>query len=77
MRKFAIAAFALVLPVAASAEVHHFAVDAVHSAVGFKARHLVATTPGRFNEFAGSVWAGSRGRQGHVEARGPPSRPPR
>jgi polyisoprenoid-binding protein YceI len=56
MRKLAMAALALALPVAAAAEVHHFAVDTVHSEVGFKARHLVATTPGRFDEFVGHVW---------------------
>ena len=56
MKKLAIVALALALPVAATAEVHHFAVDPVHSQVGFKARHLVATTPGRFDDFTGSIW---------------------
>jgi polyisoprenoid-binding protein YceI len=56
MRKFVIAALALALPAVTVAEVHHFAVDAVHSEVGFKARHLVATTPGRFDQFEGHVW---------------------
>lgn len=56
MKKLAIVALAFALPAAAAAEVHHFTVDPVHSEIGFKARHLVATTPGRFDEFEASVW---------------------
>jgi polyisoprenoid-binding protein YceI len=48
----AIAAFAQV----ATAEVHQFSVDPVHSQVGFKVRHLAGKTPGHFNEFEGSIW---------------------
>jgi polyisoprenoid-binding protein YceI len=40
----------------AAAEVHQFQVDPVHSEVGFKVRHLLAKTPGRFNDFEGRVW---------------------
>jgi polyisoprenoid-binding protein YceI len=42
--------------VTATAEVHQFQVDTVHSNVGFKVRHLAGKTPGQFNEFSGSVW---------------------
>jgi len=43
------------MPSFASAEVHTFDVDPVHSHVGFKVRHLLGNTPGEFNAFAGTV----------------------
>lgn len=57
MKKFFGAlALAVALPSLALAETHHFMVDNVHSEVGFKVRHLVAKTPGVFNDFEGQVW---------------------
>ncbi|MEZ5065104.1 MAG: YceI family protein [bacterium] len=55
-RMSVIAVLALALPVVAGAETHHFMVDSSHSEVGFKARHLVSTVPGRFNDFEGEIW---------------------
>lgn len=57
MKKFFGAlALAVALPSLAFAETHHFMVDNVHSEVGFKVRHLVAKTPGVFDEYEGEVW---------------------
>lgn len=60
MKKFlpslaGLAIAALLLPSLATAETHTFQVDPVHSQVGFKVRHLVAKTAGRFNDFSASV----------------------
>jgi polyisoprenoid-binding protein YceI len=42
-------------PLAATAGVEKFVIDAGHSEVGFAVRHFVAKTPGRFNEFSGEI----------------------
>lgn len=39
--------------VAATLEYH---VDPVHSEVGFKVKHLVSKTPGRFDQYDGKLW---------------------
>jgi polyisoprenoid-binding protein YceI len=39
----------------ARAKTHEFAVDPVHSQVGFKIRHLMGKTPGSFGDFSGTV----------------------
>ena len=43
-------------PSPAPAETHAYAIDPVHSEVGFRIRHLVARTTGRFDEFQGTAW---------------------
>lgn len=45
----------LLIPTLALAEVNEYAVDPVHSQVGFKIRHLVAKTTGTFADFSGTV----------------------
>jgi polyisoprenoid-binding protein YceI len=45
----------LVLPALATAAVEKFNVDPGHSEVGFAVRHFVSKTPGRFNQFEGTV----------------------
>jgi polyisoprenoid-binding protein YceI len=58
-RKIARAALALaalvVLATPALAEKTTFQIDAIHSSVGFKIRHLVSKVPGRFNSFSGTI----------------------
>jgi polyisoprenoid-binding protein YceI len=58
MRKFVAltALLALGLPALVQAATLEFAVDPVHSVVGFKAKHLLAWVPGNFQEFDGKVW---------------------
>ncbi len=59
MRMFVAPIVALVAFVAvrgAAAETHEYAVDPVHSEVGFKVKHLVSKTPGRFEDYDGKVW---------------------
>ena len=63
-------ALAMFLATSAGAEVHHFTVDAAHSQVGFKVRHLVAKTPGRFNDFAGAVWMDPENIEGTLKIEG-------
>jgi polyisoprenoid-binding protein YceI len=50
-----VALVALALPAAALAQVETYAVDATHSSVEFKVRHLVGKASGRFNEFGGTI----------------------
>ena len=45
----------LVLPAIAAAAVEKFNVDPGHSEVAFAVRHFVAKTPGRFNQFEGTI----------------------
>jgi polyisoprenoid-binding protein YceI len=49
--------FALAASVAAPAlaEVESYSIDAGHSQVGFKVRHLVSKVPGRFEKFSGTI----------------------
>jgi polyisoprenoid-binding protein YceI len=47
---------ALVAVRGAAAETHEYVVDPVHSEVGFKVKHLVSKTSGRFEEYDGRVW---------------------
>ncbi|MFN8179362.1 MAG: YceI family protein [bacterium] len=51
-----LALLALGLPGLARAATLEFAVDPVHSLVGFKAHHLLSWVPGNFQEFTGKVW---------------------
>lgn len=44
-----------VLVTPALAERTTFQIDAIHSSVGFKIRHLVSKVPGRFNSFNGTI----------------------
>lgn len=50
--KLSAVAFALCLPLAAA---DTYTIDAVHSEVGFRIRHLVSKTPGRFTRFQGTI----------------------
>ncbi len=45
----------LLVPAFAFAKAHTFEVDAVHSAVSFKIRHLVAKTNGEFADYSGTI----------------------
>jgi polyisoprenoid-binding protein YceI len=55
--RFALATLsvALMLPSLSFAAAQTFEIDNVHSHVGFKVRHLVANTPGQFNDYTGTV----------------------
>jgi len=55
LKILAIAAVASGLASAASAAVETYAIDPVHSAVGFDIRHFVSRVHGRFAEFKGSI----------------------
>jgi polyisoprenoid-binding protein YceI len=50
---FAVAALSLLTALPASAET--YTIDAGHSEVGFKVRHLVSNVRGRFNDFSGTI----------------------
>jgi len=50
---FAAAALSLLAALPASAET--YTIDAGHSEVGFKIRHLVSNVRGRFNDFSGTI----------------------
>jgi polyisoprenoid-binding protein YceI len=65
----AAAAFALSAQ-SATAEVHQFSVDSVHSQVGFRVRHLAGKTPGHFNEFEGTVWLDPENVEGTLKIEG-------
>lgn len=52
VRTLSAAAFVLCLPLGAA---DTYAIDAVHSEVGFRIRHLVSKTPGRFTRFQGTI----------------------
>ena len=51
-----VALVALSLPSLAPAATNEYAVDPVHSEVGFTVKHLVSKTPGRFEDYDGKVW---------------------
>lgn len=51
-----VALVALSLPSLAPAATNEYVVDPVHSEVGFKVKHLVSKTPGRFEDYDGKVW---------------------
>lgn len=46
---------AAVLSAAVSASAATFEIDSAHSEVGFRVRHLVSKTPGRFTKFSGTI----------------------
>ena len=49
-----------------------YSVDAIHSTIGFVARHLVASkVRGRFTEFTGTITIGDTPETSSVEAVGP------
>jgi len=50
-----VALVAMALPATALAQVETYAVDATHSSVEFKVRHLVSKASGRFDEFGGTI----------------------
>jgi len=54
-RILSIVAIASGLASAASAAVETYAIDPVHSAVGFSIRHFVSKVPGRFTQFSGTI----------------------
>lgn len=59
MRKLVIpivALLALATVQVAGAETQQYAVDPVHSEIGFKVKHLVSKTSGRFEEYDGKLW---------------------
>lgn len=51
----ALAAVAAGLVSAASAAVETYAIDPVHSSVGFTVRHFLTKVPGRFTQFSGTI----------------------
>jgi len=51
----ALAAVAACLASAASAAVETYAIDPVHSSVGFSIRHFLTKMPGRFTKFSGTI----------------------
>jgi polyisoprenoid-binding protein YceI len=51
----AVAAVASALACAASAAVETYAIDPVHSSVGFSIRHFVSKVPGFFTKFSGTI----------------------
>lgn len=54
-KTLAFAALASCLASAASAAVETYAIDPVHSSVGFKIRHFVSRVPGSFTQFRGTI----------------------
>jgi polyisoprenoid-binding protein YceI len=55
LKILALAAAASCLASAASAAVETYAIDPVHSSVGFKVRHFVSRVPGSFTQFHGTI----------------------
>jgi polyisoprenoid-binding protein YceI len=51
----ALAAAACGLASAAQAAVETYAIDPVHSSVGFQVRHFLTKVPGRFTQFSGTI----------------------
>lgn len=43
------------MAIGSTAQAAKFSIDAAHSSVGFKVRHLVAKTAGRFERFSGTI----------------------
>jgi polyisoprenoid-binding protein YceI len=54
-KTLALLAAACGLATAASAVVETYAIDPVHSSVGFKIRHIVGKVPGAFTKFSGTI----------------------
>ena len=54
-RFFFASVLALGLLAAASAAVETYAIDSVHSSVGFSIRHFVSKVPGSFTKFSGTI----------------------
>jgi polyisoprenoid-binding protein YceI len=54
-KTLALAAFGAALSTAASAAVETYAIDPVHSSVGFSIRHILSKVPGRFTQFNGTI----------------------
>jgi polyisoprenoid-binding protein YceI len=54
-RILALSALASALATAASAAVETYAIDPVHSHVGFTIRHFVSNVPGAFTKFSGTI----------------------
>jgi len=52
LRRLSAVAFVLCLPLAAA---DTYTIDPVHSEVGFRIRHFVSKTPGRFTRFQGTI----------------------
>jgi len=58
MKKMHVIVAALILGLAGTAgAATNYTIDAAHSDVAFKVRHLIATVPGRFAEFDGTITA--------------------
>jgi polyisoprenoid-binding protein YceI len=55
VRAAAVAASVAVLLMVGVAAAERYAIDAVHSAVGFSIRHLVSRASGNFTQFAGTI----------------------
>ena len=52
---FLLAALAASLTAPVRADVETYAIDPVHSSVGFSIRHFVSKVPGSFTKFAGTI----------------------
>jgi polyisoprenoid-binding protein YceI len=52
---FALAALTITAAQTASAAVETYAIDPVHSSIGFSIRHFVSKVPGNFTKFSGSI----------------------
>jgi polyisoprenoid-binding protein YceI len=52
---FLLAALAASLVASVRADVETYAIDSVHSSVGFSVRHFVSKVPGSFTRFAGTI----------------------
>jgi len=52
---FLLAAFAAALVASVRADVETYAIDPVHSSVGFSIRHFFSKVPGSFTKFAGTI----------------------
>jgi polyisoprenoid-binding protein YceI len=55
VRALTLAAWTLGSSAALPAAVETYAIDSVHSSVGFSIRHFVAKVPGRFTKFSGTI----------------------
>ena len=56
-RKFVVGCLLILGMAGSAAAANTYTVDAAHSGVSFKIRHLIATVPGRFAEFDGTITA--------------------
>ena len=54
-RLLMIVALVALAPAGSAVAAQDYTIDSAHSSVGFTIRHILSRTPGKFNQFSGSI----------------------